>query len=105
LTTSRYLVIVTVRAILGGCEKAEKERSAGEDGGGFSMGDCTNVGSAFKIVAIYMAVSVFSSVLGFMFGVISGAVVAGARGSLIGGILGALLAAWLGGRLLSHFSR
>jgi len=69
------------------------------------MRDSTNFGRAFESVAIYMAQILLSSVLGFTFGVISGAVVAGPQGSLIGGILGALLTAWFVGRFLSPFSR
>ena len=90
---------------MGVADKSEKEGSAGEGGGGLSMRDSTNFGSAFERVAIYMAQILLSSVLGFTYGVISGAVVAGPQGSLIGGILGALLTAWFAGRLISPFSR
>jgi len=69
------------------------------------MRDSTNLGSAFERVAIYMAVIVLISALGFTYGVISGAVVAGPQGSLIGGILGALLTAWLAGKVINPFSR
>jgi hypothetical protein len=69
------------------------------------MRDSINFWGAFERVAIYMAEIVLSSLLGFTFGVISGAVVAGPQGSLIGGILGALLTAWFAGRLISPFSR
>jgi len=68
------------------------------------MRDSTNLGRVFERVAIYMAEIVLSSVLGFTFGVISGAVVAGSQGSLIGAILGALVAPWFAGRFLSPFS-
>ncbi len=69
------------------------------------MRDSTNLGRAFETVAIYIAEIILCSVLGFTFGVISGAVVAGSQGSLIGGILGGLLAAWFVGRLINPFSR
>jgi len=69
------------------------------------MRDSTNFWGAFERVAIYLAEIVLSSVLGFTFGVISGAVVAGPQGSLIGGILGALLTPWFAGRFLIPFSR
>ena len=69
------------------------------------MWDSANFERALERVAIYMAEILLSSVVGFTYGVISGAVVAGPQGSLIGGILGALLTAWFAGRLISPFSR
>ena len=67
---------------MGVADKSEKEGSAGEGGGGLSMRDNTNFGSAFERVATYMAQILLSSVLGYTYGVISGAVVAGPQGSL-----------------------
>ena len=69
------------------------------------MRNSANLGKVFERVAIYMAEILLSCVLGFTFGVVSGAVVAGARGSLIGGIGGALLTAWFAGRLISPYNR
>jgi hypothetical protein len=69
------------------------------------MRNSAKVGKVFERVAIYMAEILFICVLGFTFGVVSGAVVSGARGSLIGGIGGALLAAWFAGRLISPYNR